>query len=62
MDVDTDIEAQLLRAFSSLGTDDRESLIAQFQKIINEGAVSNGVVSGRISEGECTFFLEMNNW
>ena len=39
MDVDGELEATLLRAFNAMGTEDRDSLIAQFQRILTEGAI-----------------------
>ena len=53
MDVDMDIDSQLLREFSAMGTTDKEVLIAQFQKLLGDQ---------RITSQECDFFLDMNNW
>ena len=53
MDVDMDIDSQLLREFSAMGTTDKEVLIAQFQKLLGDQ---------RITPQECDFFLDMNNW
>lgn len=52
MDVDTDIDAHLLQRFSSMGTTDREVLIAEFQKLLGNQLNPTG----------CEFFLDMNNW
>ena len=53
MDVDNELEGNLLRQFSSLGTTDKEVLIAEFQKLLGPNQLS--------PEG-CGFFLDMNNW
>ena len=47
-----DLDPQLLREFSSMGTDDKEVLISQFQKLLGN----------QLSSQECDFFLDMNNW
>ena len=53
MDVDNnDVEGQLLRQFSSMGTTDKEVLIAELQKLIGNQLTIDG----------CAFFLDMNNW
>lgn len=53
MDVDMDIDSQLLREFSAMRTTDKEVLISQFQKLLGDQ---------RITQQECDFFLDMNNW
>ena len=52
MDVDGELEAQLLRQFSSMGTTDKEVLIAEFQKLLGN----------QLNEAGCAFFLEMTDW
>jgi len=53
MDVDnSDVEGQLLRQFSSLGTTDKEVLIAELQKL----------VGNQLNTAGCAFFLDMNDW
>ncbi|XP_052064894.1 protein ILRUN-like [Mytilus californianus] len=53
MDVDNELDGNLLRQFSSLGTTDKEVLISEFQKLLGPNQLS--------PEG-CGFFLDMNNW
>lgn len=52
MDEDTELEGQLLQQFSSLGTTDRDVLIAEFQKLLGN----------QLNPAGCAFFLDMNNW
>ncbi|XP_045176340.1 protein ILRUN-like [Mercenaria mercenaria] len=52
MDVDNDLDGQLLQQFSSLGTTDKEVLIAEFQKLLGN----------QLNPAGCAFFLDMNNW
>lgn len=48
-----DLESSLLQQFSCLGTQDKDVLINQFQKLLSPNQLS--------AEG-CAFFLDMNNW
>lgn len=52
MDIDNDLDGQLLQQFSSLGTTDKEVLIAEFQKLLGN----------QLNPAGCAFFLDMNNW
>lgn len=54
MDVDTaaDIEFELINKLNTMGTRDKEDLLAQFQSI----------VGSQLSPGGCSFYLEMGNW
>ncbi|XP_014671654.1 PREDICTED: uncharacterized protein C6orf106 homolog [Priapulus caudatus] len=52
MDVDGDVDQQLLQQFSSLGTTDKDVLIAEFQKLLGH----------QLNPAGCAFFLDMNNW
>lgn len=52
MDVDNDIDAQLMQQFLSMGTQDREVLVAEFQRLLGN----------QLNPEACTFFLDMNNW
>jgi len=52
MDVDGDVDSQLLQQFSSMATNDREVLISEFQTLLGY----------QLSESNCAFFLDMNNW
>lgn len=52
MDVDADVEGQLIQQFLSMGTQDREALVSQFQKLIGN----------QVNPYACAFFLDMNNW
>ena len=52
MDVDNDLEGSLLQQFSSMGTTDKEVLIAEFQKLLGN----------QLNPAGCAFFLDMNNW
>jgi len=52
MDVDGDVDSQLLQQFSSMATNDREVLIAEFQRLLGN----------QLSDTGCAFFLDMNNW
>jgi len=49
---DIDIDSLLLQQFSSMATQDREVLISELQKVINNQLNADG----------CAFFLDMNNW
>ncbi|XP_052212015.1 protein ILRUN-like isoform X2 [Dreissena polymorpha] len=52
MDVDNELEGILLQQFSSLGTTDKEVLIAKFQELLGD----------QLNPPECAFYLDMNNW
>jgi len=52
MDVDNDIDSQLLQQFSSMATQDKDVLIAEFQKMLGN----------EMNPAGCAFFLDMNNW
>ena len=52
MDVDNDIDGQLMQQFLSMGTQDREILVNEFQKLLGN----------QLNPAACTFFLDMNNW
>ena len=52
MDIDNEIDAKLLAQFSSMGTTDKEVLVAEFQKLLGN----------QLNPEECAFFLDMNNW
>lgn len=52
MDVDNDIDGQLMQQFLSLGTQDREVLVSEFQRLLGN----------QLNPEACTFFLDMNNW
>ena len=47
-----DIEGELLSRFSTLGTTDRDVLIAEFKKFVGD----------QTPDASCAFFLDMNNW
>jgi len=49
--MDNDIDSLLLRQFSSMATQDRDVLIAEFSRLL-----------GVQNELSCSFYLEMNNW
>ena len=49
---DVDIDSLLLQQFSSMATQDREVLIADFKRILGE----------TINNETCAFYLDMNNW
>ena len=51
MEID-DLEQQLLSQFRSLGTCDKDVLIAQFKKLID----------GQMTDKGCEFFLDMTDW
>ncbi|BFZ04843.1 hypothetical protein BsWGS_07882 [Bradybaena similaris] len=48
-----DIDGRLLEAFRSLGTTDRDVLIAEFQAVLGNKMMNPDI---------CAFFLDMNNW
>jgi len=52
MDVDNDVDGSLLQQLASLGTTDKEVLIAEFQKLLGN----------QLNPAGCAFFLDMNNW
>ena len=52
MEVDNDIDTQLLQQFSSMGTNDKEVLIAEFQRLLGD----------QLNAAGCAFYLDMNNW
>ncbi|KAL3842326.1 hypothetical protein ACJMK2_020354 [Sinanodonta woodiana] len=52
MDVDNDVDGRLLQQFSSMGTTDKEVLIAEFQRLLGN----------QLTPSICAFFLDMNNW
>jgi len=49
-----DVDGDLARALSCMGTNDREVLIRQFQQVLGE--------HHNVSADSCAFFLDMNNW
>lgn len=51
--MDNDIDSLLLQQFSSMATQDRDVLIAQFKSLLGNQAVN---------DTSCAFFLDMNNW
>jgi len=50
--MDNDIDSLLLRQFSSMATQDRDVLIAEFRRLLGN----------QLNELACSFYLEMNNW
>jgi len=52
LEMDNDIDSLLLRQFSSMATQDRDVLIAEFRRLLGN----------QLTEIACSFFLEMNNW
>ena len=52
MDVDSDIDGQLMQQFLSMGTQDREVLVSEFQRLLGN----------QLNPEACNFFLDMNNW
>ncbi|XP_013398445.1 uncharacterized protein C6orf106 homolog [Lingula anatina] len=52
MEVDSDLEANFVQQFSCLGTTDKEVLISEFQRVLDNQLNPQG----------CAFFLDMNNW
>jgi len=46
-------EADLLLQFQCLGTNDRDALIREFQRLLGPN---------NLEPEACAFFLEMNNW
>lgn len=52
MEVDSEIDSQLLQQFSSLATNDKEVLIAEFQRLLGD----------QLNAAGCAFYLDMNNW
>lgn len=52
MDVDNDIDAALMQQFLSMGTQDKDVLISEFQKLLGN----------QLNPSACAFFLDMNNW
>ncbi|TKR64472.1 hypothetical protein L596_024998 [Steinernema carpocapsae] len=52
--MDIDIDGVLARAMSCMATNDRETLIKNFQAVLGEHLA--------IARETCIFFLEMNNW
>jgi len=52
--MDNDIDALLLQQFSSMATQDRDVLIAQFKSFLGSNQYLN--------DAGCAFFLDMNNW
>ncbi|GAB1602857.1 protein ILRUN-like [Argonauta hians] len=51
-DEDNELDGKLLQQFSSMGTTDKEVLIAEFQKLLGD----------QLNAAGCAFFLDMNNW
>lgn len=47
-----DITMDLLHQFSCMNTDDRDTLIQQFKKLLGE----------RCNDSKAEFWLDMNNW
>ncbi|KAK0397068.1 hypothetical protein QR680_001965 [Steinernema hermaphroditum] len=54
MDIDGDVDGALARAMSCMATNDKETLIRQFQYILGENHA--------VTPEACAFFLDMNNW
>lgn len=52
VDIDNDFDGKLLDQFRSLGTTDRDVLIAEFQALLGN----------KLNPESCAFFLDMNNW
>jgi len=52
MDVDGDVDSQLLQQFGSMATTDKDVLISDFKTVLGN----------QLSEANCAFFLDMNNW
>ncbi|XP_005106727.1 protein ILRUN [Aplysia californica] len=52
VDIDNDFDGKFLDQFRSMGTTDRDVLIAEFQ----------AVLGNQINPESCAFFLDMNNW
>ncbi|XP_059154474.1 protein ILRUN-like [Physella acuta] len=52
IDIDNDFDGKLLDQFRSLGTTDRDVLIAEFQALLGN----------KLNPESCAFFLDMNNW
>jgi len=50
--MDNDIDSLLLRQFSSMATQDRDVLISEFRRLLDN----------QLNEPSCSFYLEMNNW
>lgn len=50
--MDNEIDSLLLRQFSSMATQDRDVLIAEFRRLLGS----------QLNELACSFYLEMNNW
>jgi len=50
--IDNDFDGKFFDAFMSMGTTDRDDLIAEFQ----------AVLGNNINRDSCAFFLDMNNW
>lgn len=48
-------ETDLLLQFQCMGTNDRDALIAEFQRLL-------GSETSNLRPEACAFFLEMNNW
>uniref|UniRef100_A0A1I8A3I7 N_BRCA1_IG domain-containing protein n=1 Tax=Steinernema glaseri TaxID=37863 RepID=A0A1I8A3I7_9BILA len=54
MDIDGDVDGALARAMSCMATNDKETLVRQFQFILGDHHA--------VSPEACAFFLDMNNW
>ncbi|TMS36657.1 hypothetical protein L596_003767 [Steinernema carpocapsae] len=54
MDIDGDVDGALARAMSCMATNDKETLVRQFQYILGENHA--------VTPEACAFFLDMNNW
>ncbi|GFO01384.1 next to brca1 gene 1 protein [Plakobranchus ocellatus] len=52
VDVDNEFDGELLNQFRTLGTTDRDVLIAEFQ----------AVLGNTLNPESCAFFLDMNDW
>ncbi|GFR77477.1 next to BRCA1 gene 1 protein [Elysia marginata] len=52
VDVDNEFDGELLNQFRTLGTTDRDVLIAEFQ----------AVLGNTLNAESCAFFLDMNDW
>ena len=51
--MDNDIDSMLLQQFSSMATQDRDVLIAQFKSFLGNDP---------LNDSGCEFYLDMNNW
>jgi len=49
---DVDIDSLLLQQFRSMATQDRDVLVAEFQRLLGN----------QVNDASCAFYLDMNNW